>query len=67
MERDKYEAEYRETNYETGVPSPHVPSKAEKKSDAAPLEDTIFTRRGPAQDVPFFYTPFHLSELQSFK
>ena len=24
-------------------------------------------RRGPAQDVPFFYTPSHLSELQSFK
>ena len=23
--------------------------------------------RGPAQDVPFFYTPSHLSELQSFK
>ena len=24
-------------------------------------------RRGPAQDVPFFYTQSHLSELQSFK
>ena len=23
--------------------------------------------RGPAQDVPFFYAPTHLSELQSFK
>ena len=23
--------------------------------------------RGPAQDVPFFYTPSHLSELKSFK
>ena len=24
-------------------------------------------RRGPSQDVPFFCTPSHLSELQSFK
>ena len=24
-------------------------------------------RRVPAQDVPFFYTPSHLCELQSFK
>ena len=24
-------------------------------------------RRGPAQDVPFFYMPSHLIELQSFK
>ena len=23
--------------------------------------------RGPAQDVPFFYRPYHLSELKSFK
>ena len=25
------------------------------------------SRRGPAQDVPFFYTPSLLSEIKSFK
>ena len=26
-----------------------------------------YNKRGPAQEVPFLYTPSHLSELQSFK
>ena len=26
-----------------------------------------YDRRGPAQDVPFFYTPSHFSELQNTK
>ena len=33
-----------------------------------PVSTAVSIRRGPAQDVPFFYTPSHLrSELQSCK
>ena len=37
-------------------------------NDVVDNEPNIYSsRRGPAQDAPFFYTPSHLSELQSCK
>ena len=44
--------------------------QADLLRDAVPfvtLSSLSFQLRGPSQDVPFFYTPSHLSELQIFK
>ena len=50
--------------------SPNVPmTSMPVKKPSARKSLYLFTNiwRGPSQDVPFFYTSSHLSELQSFK
>ena len=41
--------------------------KTDQNEDHAIKNLLQYSRRGPDQDAPFFYTPSHLSEIHSFK
>ena len=58
------------------LPEVQSSHRSEKKEEGPPQRDAQGqhsrnwrgdTRRGPAQDVPFFYMPSHLSEQKSCK